>query len=547
MPKEGDRKTSKGLLKARDKTEDIMATLANIDAESDMVATEVRRSRGLAAAMKKQLFRLDEVIQHEAQGRTAPQMSLEEVLQGAFVNMPGLRDDERAAIRAAAKRGEEMPDDPDEEEEEDGEEDGGRPPRPSRSPSADNAEVFFAAPAVVAEALAAAGRPIPETFISIWPGDARSSALAWARKKQEGGDPPQPPVLQKRYLEDLDLSAPGEGRRELAGWMRLPLALGDDEEAWAILGEWMVTAHRRDRGERGVHMVELPDIMLPSVELLAEVKQSICTFHGNRLQVVERFLPQGLLAAARVGFSIDTLLAASELTLGDDGELVTGRPDLVDPPERLMIRARHVLDRGGNLPQQGEGGEAEGEESAAAPEEEPRVSYREARIADLRVPFVDDEEGVLPVVLRFSGEKRLPEQITGVALLEVGGTYEGVRDNSALTYLEDPVILARVAESYGSLMSWEEAQAAGQEEPDVEEEGLDQEPAEVVEEPTAEEREQLDEETVAEEAPPPVPGPNPWAGTEGAEAWEGQGEEEVEPQPVEPTPITRPRRRRGAI
>lgn len=68
-------------------------------------------------------------------------------------------------------------------------------------------------------------------------------------------------------------------------------------------------------------------------------------------------------------------------------------------------------------------------------------------------PEDDREERV---VLRFSGPEKSPEQLTGVAVLPVDdGSFMGTRDNGALTYSNDELVLQRAQASWSELVELE--------------------------------------------------------------------------------------------
>lgn len=348
MAKESDRKTIRGVLNARIKGGDILATLIEIDPENDDVRNEVRRARGLAAGLDKQLARVDEVITHVNQGRRPPQMDFSEVMRSARAVTPNLRDEEAEDIRKAAESGGVY----DEEDEDD--DDQGEPAVPA-NPAAANATTFFAPAAVLAEKLASQGRPLPGSFLETWSGEDRSAAMRWVDNRIQGGNAPVPEILGKRYMEDLDLDQP-LGRVELMVWLGLapatqveavrqgldvPDYAGND---WEDVAPWAIAAHRRDRGEAIVVPNPIHHI-LPTRAQMAALKENLA--EQGEASIEEVIAREAVFPSAPSTYlAVQTLIQALEIVRGDDDKLHAARPDLVDTEDSLFARAFDIATRG---------------------------------------------------------------------------------------------------------------------------------------------------------------------------------------------------------
>lgn len=470
MAKEGDRKTTKGLLKSRDKVEDILATLANIDPETDDVTIEVRRARGIGEALKRVLFRIDEVIQHVMQGRTIPQMTLDEVLQRAYTAVPQLRDDEREAIKAAALRGPtERQDDGDEPQEEEDE----TPEKPG-SAAVENLNAFFAPPAILAEKLAAAGRPLPVSFLETWSAEDRAAALAWVDKPGHAGLP-MPECLGQIFLEDLDLGTVLH-RVQLMIWIGLEspstlesvrqnldvpeYAMADWE--WEAIAPWVVAAHRRDRGERGIEMPEPPPWAIPAPEVLTLIKLSLA--EEGEASFTDLFGERGLKEDLSAHLAVHTLLQAGEIVTGDDGKLHAARPDLVEAEDKLLERAHLIATRGGSTKPVAEAVDwsfTKNSAKADATEGPDTPAYELAYITD---PRQEDAKDPVRAVIRFSGQEKTASNITGVSIRTPDQGPTMVRNNAELSYLEDADVLWRTRESWEEI---QQARIAGMDSPEV--------------------------------------------------------------------------------
>lgn len=93
----------------------------------------------------------------------------------------------------------------------------------------------------------------------------RQTAAAWARNYQ---DSPAPPEVSRQILEDLDPFERQEDLATLLRWVDIsPGGSGDwpDNDLSAVI-EWALLAHRFDRGESGVHVPLLPQVLAPDVD-----------------------------------------------------------------------------------------------------------------------------------------------------------------------------------------------------------------------------------------------------------------------------------------
>lgn len=457
--------SSKAILKARTMTEDIRLALSNVKAEQEDVQIALRRSRGLAAALKRQLFRLDTVVQMVDQGQTPAQVTIDETLQGAYVEIPGLRDDEREAIKRAAERGRDDDGEEPEEEEE-------TPEKPGAA-AVENLNSFFAPPAILAEKLAAAGRPLPASFLETWSAEDRAAALKWCDNNRL----PLPECLGKIFLEDLDLTTILH-RVQLMIWIgfespatlesvRQSLDIPEyamTEWGWETVGPWAVAVHRRDRGERGIEMPELPALTIPPAEVFVWIKQSLA--EEGEASLSDLFEDRGMKDDLFTHLAVQTLLQAGEIVTGDDGKLHAARPDLVESADKLLERAYLIATRGGSSkptagettskPEEGTGEPMDTgtpEELGALP------SYELAYILD---PRTEDPEGdgYERVVIRFAGQEKTAESITGVSIRTADQGPAVVRNNAELAYLDDPEVLRRTRESWQDILDTNEGVAA---------------------------------------------------------------------------------------
>lgn len=454
--------SSKAILKARTMTEDIRLALSNVKTDQEDVQIALRRSRGLAAALKRQLFRLDTVVQMVDQGQIPPQVTIDETLRGAYAEVAGLRDDEREAIKRAAERGRDD-EDPGEDEEES--------TPGNQSPSVENLNSFFAPPAILAEKLAAAGRPLPESFLETWSAEDRAAALKWCDEVgSKGSKHPMPECLGKIFLEDLDLSTPlhrvelmiwiGFGSHETLESVRQGLDVPEYamDSQWESVAPWAVSVHRRDRGERGIEMPEPPSPVIPKAEDLAGLKNTLARDGESTLADLHGDV--GVKPDICAYLTEQTLLQAGEIVKGDDGKLHAARPDLVESADKLLERAYLIATRGARSGPATVIEEPAGEEATEEPQNG-TPSYELAYIPDPREEQGDNNEGYDSerVVIRFGGKEKTADNITGVSIRTPDQGPTVVRNNAELSYLDEPDVLRRTRESWEAILEERERAA----------------------------------------------------------------------------------------
>lgn len=327
MAAETDRKTKLGLLEATKKVEQVDATLTEISPESDEYRRALNRSRGLSKALLAALYDLMEAGILIGRGKAPRQLSIPNLLQAVRQGM-GI-DDEGAqeAVEEVATQSDAITEDgddgtppercpkktgpvqtvldtPDEDDEVDG--------------SAENIRRFLADEETTVAALEEQGRVVHLRTVSGWSRDDRRAALAWASEKATGGDPELPACLERRYLEDLDLTRL-EDLQVLLGWVAAPVPTEGEVDSGVIgaLALWAAAAHRVDRGEAGVEVPNLPEEFLPDPEIF----EAIFEYVGEQDEpvvltaLVDHFQAQDFGA----GLAVRAMIEAADILHTADG------------------------------------------------------------------------------------------------------------------------------------------------------------------------------------------------------------------------------------
>lgn len=313
MAGETDTKSRTGILKARQRTEQTISSLQEIDPTFDATRPPLRAARAAAAALNTSLEELDRVLWALHRGDHPEVIAARE--RGPAQQTIFTVENVRVEVE------------------------------PTQAPD-------VLEPAALRELLQTAGRLIALPVVERWGEEWRRQAAAWAQAQKEGRELPQPEHVAGPHLEDLDLANLDEARL-LLRWAGV--CFGDDDgdfgfspDEWGEAMAWAKAAHRRDRGEQ-VAVPFPPRWVLPDSETFATLQANV--FENmivdddevpgtTRNEVLMLFSEDDF----GVRFALDALIRAGEIRESEGGltadtaEPLRSAEDLADAALRAAMR-----------------------------------------------------------------------------------------------------------------------------------------------------------------------------------------------------------------
>lgn len=335
MALETEIQTIKGLLACRQRTEAIVASLAEIETDNPEIQGDLRTARGLARGLQETLLKLDIDCNGLRYSKPASaQMTIQEVLSAARRGEPELNGDEESRIAGAAA-------------------DVGDPTHLEVLDLLDKAQPTRGW---------TLGAVLPMTP------EERKNAARWAITK----DGPPPPEVSRKMLEDLLLMDSDPDLILLLSWVDIHVvSVGWQEDVRGWVAEWASLAHRHDRGETDLPAIpDLPDVLEPGDSAFQEVLDVLAASDVGctRPTVVQRM--EGSCPA--VLYVFDALVESGYVQLADRQHYMNN-VDSVSSDEIATLRGV-VLNLARRLPA---GDESEPVEEPELAEEEAEAEYQD--------------------------------------------------------------------------------------------------------------------------------------------------------------------------